>query len=196
MEDELKKIWQSSPNVERVKFEKSRLLMNVQSTLDDFNKKVKQRDMRELFAIVLVVPVFAYYVYSVPYVLTKVASALVIVWGIFVAIRLRNARKHQPAKFTETYIDYLNKSRTYVGLQKHMLDTVLYWYILPAWACLTLFVAGFKDVPGRMPWMIRTESINVAIAVAAYFLNKYAVKKQILPVLRKIDELMMTLTNS
>ena len=196
MEDELKKIWQSSPNSERVKFEKSRLMINAQSTLDNFNKKVKQRDMRELIAIVLVLPVFAYYVYSVPHVLTKIASALIIVWGIFVAIRMRNARKHQPAKFTETYIDYLNKSRTYVGIQKHMLDTVLYWYILPGWACLTLFVAGFIDVPGKMPWMIRTESLNVAIAIAAYFLNKYAVKKQILPVLRKIDELIMTLNNS
>lgn len=196
MEEELKKIWQSSPNRERVKFEKSRVLMDVQSKLDDFNKKIKYRDLRELIAIVLVVPVFAYYVYSVPFILTKIASVLIIGWGIFVALRLRNAKKHQPAKFTETYLDYLHKSRSYVVIQKHMLDTVLYWYILPAWACLSLFIAGFKDAPGKMPWIIRTELVTVVMSVAIYFLNKYAVKKQILPVLRKIDELILALDNS
>lgn len=195
MEDELIKIWQSSPNLERIKFEKSRLMMEVQTSLDDFNKKVKYRDLRELIAIVIASPVFAYYVYSVPYVLTKIASALIIVWGIFVAVRLRNMKKHQPAKFSETYFDYLHKSQVYVTLQKHLLETVLYWYILPAAACLSLFVAGFKDVPGKLPWIIRTESVIVVMGVVIYFLNKQAVKKQILPVLQKIDELIKALDN-
>src|SRR5579885_1868435 len=101
MEDELIKIWQSSPNSERIKFEKSRLMMDVQSSLDDFNKKVKHRDLRELIAFAIAAPVFAYYIYSVPFVLTKIASALILVWGVFVVLRLRNAKKLQPAKFTE-----------------------------------------------------------------------------------------------
>jgi len=196
MEEELIKIWQSSPNLERVKFEKSRLMIEVQSTLDDFNKKVKYRDLREQIAIVIASPVFAYYVYSVPYVLTKIASVLIIVWSIFVALRLRNAKRHQPAKFSETYVDYLHKSQTYISIQKQMLDTVLYWYILPVAACLSLFVAGFKDVPGKLPWIIRTESMIIVMGVAIYFLNKYAVKKQILPVLQKINELIKTLDKS
>jgi len=41
MEEELIKIWQSSPNQERIKFERSRLMMDVQSSMDDFNKKIK-----------------------------------------------------------------------------------------------------------------------------------------------------------
>jgi len=195
-EDELVKIWQSSPKLERVKFEKSRLMIDVQSKLDDFNKKIKYRDLREVIAFVIVAPVFAYYIYSVPFMLTKVASALIIICGIFVVVRLRNAKKHLPAKFTETYLEYLSKSRKYIELQKRMLDTVLYWYILPFWASLSLFVAGFKDVPGKLPWIIQTESMNVALGVAIYFLNKYAVKKSIVPVLRKIDELIKTLESN
>ena len=47
IEDELVKIWQSSPNQERVKFEKSRLMIDVQSSLDRLHRFVKYRDLMD-----------------------------------------------------------------------------------------------------------------------------------------------------
>jgi hypothetical protein len=189
IEDELVKIWQSSPNQERVKFEKSRLMIDVQSTLDHLHKKIKYRDLSEQIAVLIISPVFAYYAYRIPYTLTKIASVLIILWGIYVIIRLRKAKKHKPGAFTETYLEYLHKSREYLSIQKQLLDSVIYWYILPGTALLFLFLMGFIGVPGKSNYIIRTSIGNVVVAVAIYFLNKRAVKIQLLPRLEKIDAL-------
>jgi CDP-diglyceride synthetase len=196
IEDELVKIWHSSPNQERIKFEKSRLMIEVQSTVDHFHKKIRYRDLMEQIAAVVVIPVFAYYAYSIPFTLTKIASVLIIFWAVYVIIRLRNAKKHQPGAFTETYLEYLYKTREYLHIQKKLLDNVIYWYILPGMTLVLLFVMGFMGVAGKSSYIIRMSVANVVLAVAAYFLNKMAVKKQIMPRLEKIDELIKVMEAS
>jgi len=189
IEEELIKIWQSSPNQERVKFEKSRLMIDVQSSTDRLHRNIKYRDLMEQIAAIIVIPVFAYYVYLVPSIVSKIASALIVLWVIFVILRLRNAKKNKPGALTETYLDYLYKTREYFEVQRKMINSVLYWYILPAWTILTMFVVGFIGAPGKLKWMIQTETLNTLVGVVAYLLNKRAVKKQFVPRLAKIDEL-------
>ena len=189
IEEELIKIWQSSPNQEQIKFEKSRLMIDVQSSMDRFHRGIKYRDLREQIAIIIVIPVFAYYAYAIPHLLSKIASVLIIGWGIYIAIRLRKANKHNPSAFTETYLEYLYKTRDYLLIQKQLLDNVLYWYILPGVAFIFLFVLGFVGVPGKSRYIIKMSVINVVMAVAIYYLNKRAVKKQFIPRLEKVDEL-------
>ena len=188
IEDELVKIWQSSPNQERVKFERSRLMIDVQSTVDNLHRKIKYRDLREQIAIIAVIPIFAYYAYHIPFILTKIASVLIIIWGIYVFIRLRNAKKRKPGAFTETYLEYLYQTREYIRTQKQLLDSVLYWYILPAMILVLLFVAGL-GIQGRLLKVIKMGVLTAAVGVATYFLNKRAVKKQFIPRLEKIDKL-------
>lgn len=195
IEDELVKIWQSSPNQERVKFEKSRLMIDVQSSLDHFHKKIKYRDLREQIAALVVIPVFAYYVYHIPYTLTKIASALIVLWVIYVMIRMRNAKKHKPGAFTESYMEYLYKSREYLKIQKQLLDNVLYWYILPVVIFVFLFTMG-PGITGRWPKIIKTGILNVVLGVVIYYLNKRAVKKQFIPRLEKVDELIKAMEKS
>jgi len=189
LEDELIKIWQSSPNQERIKFEKSRLMIDVQSNLDRFNKHIKYRDLGEIIGAVLAIPVFAYYVYVIPYTLTKIASVLIILWAIFVVIRLRRAKKHKPGSFTETYLDYLLKTREYLLIQKRLIDTVLTWYILPCAFLIFLFLMGFIGVPGKGSYVILTSALTIILGIAIYFLNKRAVRKAYSPRIEKVEEL-------
>lgn len=195
MEDELIKIWQSSPNRERVKFEKSRLMIEVQSSIDRFHKQIRNRDLREQIAVAIVIPVFAYYAYAIPNLLTKVASVLIIGYGVFVAIRLRNAKKHKPGTFTETYLTYLHKTRDYLLIQKQLLDSVLYWYILPGVTLTMLFTLGF-GITDRLKPILKMAVLNIVLAIVTYFLNKSAVKTQIVPRLVKVDELINMLEKS
>ncbi len=195
IEDELIKIWQSSPNQERVKFEKSRLMLDVQSTLDHLHKKIGYRDAMEQIAVVVGIPIFAYYAYHIPFVLTKITSVLIIFWGVFVIIRIRSAKKHKPSAFTETYLEYLYKTREYLRIQKRLLDSVLYWYILPAMTLIFLFTLG-PGIAGRLPKIVKIAAGNVAIGVATYFLNKRAVQKQLMPRLEKIDALIKVMEKS
>jgi hypothetical protein len=195
IEDELVKIWQSSPNQERIKFEKSRLMIDMQSTLDTLHRKIKYRDLIEQIAIVVTIPVFAYYVYSIPFILTKIASVLIILFGVYVIVRLRNAKKHKPSAFTETYLEYLYKTREYLKIQKQLVDNVLYWYILPAMFLLFLFILG-PGITGRLLKVLKMGVVIAAVGVATHFLNKRAVKKQFIPRLEKIDQLIKVMENS
>jgi hypothetical protein len=194
IEDELVKIWQSSPNQEQAKFEKSRLMIEVQSTLDRLHQKIRYRDLMEQLAVVLGSPVFAYYAYSIPFVLTKIASVLIILWGIYVIIRLKKAKKHKPVALTETYLEYLHQTREYLRVQKQLIDSVLYWYILPAALLMFLFILG-PGLVGRLPKVLKLTGGIVALSVAIYWLNKRAVKKQLDPRLEKINKLIDVMKN-
>lgn len=195
MEEELIKIWQSSPNQERIKFDKSRLMIEVESSMDQFHKKIKFRDLLEQVAIVAVSPVFAYYAYSVPYVLSKIASVMIILWGFYVFIRLQNAKKHKPGTFTETYLQYLYKTREYLNVQKELLDNILYWYILPAMSIASIFLAGFIGVPGKLEYIVKTWLFGAVGGAAIYYLNKRGVQKELVPRLTKVDELINLMEN-
>jgi hypothetical protein len=191
MEDELIKIWHSSPNQERIKFENSRLILDMQTNLDRFHRAVKIRDLTEIGAAILVIPIFVYQVYAIPFPLSKIASGLIVVWVVYVIYLLRRAKKHKPGNYTETYIDYLHKSRKYIGVQKKLSNTILYWYILPSSFAAILFIIG-----GHVGGRIDTRSLIIMIlgivvmGVGIYLWNKRAIRKFIIPKQEKIKELL------
>lgn len=194
MEEELIKIWQSSPNQERIKFEKSRLMIDMQSSIDRLHRGIKYRDLREYIAIAIVIPAFAFAAVLMPFLLTKVASVLIIGWAVYIAVKLRNAKRKKPSVFSETYLDYLRKTREYLVVQKQLLDSVVYWYILPGITLTMLFVLGF-GIADKIKFIVKFGVANVALAIATYYLNKRAVKTEIMPRLKKIDELISVLEN-
>ena len=189
IEDELVRIWQSSPNQERVKFEKSRLMIDVQSGLDRVQKAVKYRDLLDTVSALIVIPVFAVYIYFVPFTLSKIASGLIALWTVYVIFRIRKAKKNRPGTFTGTYLEYLHKSRHFLIDQKELMDTVLYWAILPFVTFSSLFFIGFWERPGPVINRAMTLGGNYVLGIVIYFMNKWAVKKQIMPRLEKVEEL-------
>lgn len=190
IEDELVKIWQSSPNQERIKFEKSRLMINVQSSMDRLHRFVKYRDLMDTIPAIIIIPVFASYTFIVPFILTKIASGFIALWAIYLIIRLRKAKKNKPGAMTGTYLEYLQKNRRFLMDQKAMMDTILYWAIIPLITLVSLFFIGFFiGRPG--PPIKRAIALggNIVLGIVVYLMNKWAVKKQIMPKLEKVEEL-------
>ncbi len=189
IEDELVKIWQSSPNQERVKFEKSRLMVDVQSSLDHVHKAVKYRDLMDTVSALIAIPALAFATFFVPFTLSKIASGLMALLCVYVIIRFRKAKKNKPIAFAGTYLEYLHKSRRFLMDQKELMDTVLFWAIIPYGTLTSLFFIGFWERPG--PTINRAIALcgNVVLGIVVYFMNKWAVKKQIMPKLEKVDEL-------
>lgn len=192
MEEELIKIWQSSPNQERIKYEKSRLMLEVHASLDKFHKAVKYRDLREQIAVAVIVPFFAVGAFILPGTVSKIACVLIIAWAFYVLYRLREAKKSNPGAFSDTYLDYLYRTREYLHVQKHLLDNVMYWYILPAMFLTMLFTVGF-GIADRIRPIVKMAVLNIGLAVATYILNKRAVAKQIMPRLNKVNELIQVM---
>jgi len=189
IDDVLVKIWQSSPNQERVKFEKSRLILDVQASLDNVHKAVKYRDLLDIVSAGLVIPAFAFYVFFVPFTLSKIASGCIAFWGVYVIIRIRRAKKNKTSSFTGTYLEYLHKSRAFLIDQKELMDTVLYWAIIPMVILISMFLIGFWERPGPVINRVIALCGNVVLGMVIYVMNKWAIKKQIMPRLEKVDAL-------
>lgn len=94
--DELNKIWMSSSKVEKVKFEKSRLILELQSNMDNLHKRIGFRDLIEIAAAIILIPIFIYYAVTIPFLITKVASILAVVWACYVIYKLRQTKNYKP----------------------------------------------------------------------------------------------------
>jgi hypothetical protein len=193
IEDELVKIWQSSPKYEVVKFEKSRLMLETQTGIDRFNKLVKNRDLREMAGGLIAVPVLAYMGYKSPYLLTKVGALLSILCGVFVMIKLQQAKKHGPGAFSEDYLRYLYNHKLHVQAQIHLLETILYWYILPFYVSVSLMFFGAYLADEDVRSLMTKQVLMTVFAIIIYYLNQQAVKKELQPRLAKINQLISVL---
>lgn len=188
--DELNKIWKSSSKVEKVKFEKSRLILELQSNMENLHKKIKFRDFREITAAIIVIPIFIYYAVIIPYPITKIASILIIVWSCYVVFKLRQTNKNKPSEYHENYLVYLEKNRHYLQEQKELLDNIFWWYIAPFLFCMGLFVIGFLGNPDRANWVLTTLIGGVVLSVVIYIMNKRASKKEYEGRINKIEALL------
>ncbi|GMT45800.1 MAG: hypothetical protein IEMM0006_1632 [bacterium] len=190
IEEELINIWKYSDEQERVKFEKSRLIIDLQTNLDKFEKSLRNRDLRELIPAMVMIPLFGFITYFIPFVLSKVGAGLIVLWCIYLIIRIKSLKKYKPVTPTETYLKYLYKTKEYLSIQKKLLNEVLYWYILPSCTGALLFFLGFEMNPGKLAFFI---IITVGLGVIIYVLNKQTVKKEFDPRLDRIDKMISTL---
>lgn len=193
IEDELIKIWQSSSNEERIKFEKSKLMIELQSSLDRLNRWWKFGVQVETVATFIAIPIFAFIAYWAPFTSTKIASIFIIIYVVFVIIRLIGIKKYKPNDLEETYIEYLKKSKEYLKAKKNLIVTYNYWGALPLYPILFLFVVRFWELPSKRLLIIILFLNMIGLHVFGYILNKRKVKNRINPSIAKIDELIKQL---
>lgn len=191
MEEELIKIWQSSPNQEQIKFEKSRLILDTQSSLDKFNKLMKYGMLIEQSAVIIIIPIFLFYIYFVPFLLSKIASFLIVIWAIWYMLKLRSFKKSKPTTLSKSYLEYLCQNQDYFKNIIKWGNTALYWYILPCILGVILFLMG-PIIDGVLVDTFQIAiifSTVIGIGIGLYFYTKWLVKKLYVPRLKKIEEL-------
>ncbi len=193
-EDELIRIWQSSSNQDRIKFETSKLILDMKSSLDRFHKSVKYRDLTEFLNAIIMIPILIYVIYAIPYTLTKIAAFLLVLFLIYVVIKLRRLNKHKPNTLSDSYMDYLYQCKHYLSLQKKMRETAPYWYLLPLLICTILFTTSVilgKDIPlEQITWpLIIMSAIIIGGAIFVYLYNAWIIRKQYIPRLEKMEAL-------
>lgn len=197
IEEDLIKIWHSSPNQERVKFEKSRLMVEVQVSVGRLHGMIKHGNRRAMISALIMILVFTFYIYIIPFTLSKIASGLAVLYGVYVFMRLRKAKKNEPKDFTGTYLEYLHKTKIFLLDQKRLTDTALYWAIIPTISVCILFFLGFMESPLFTTTGIIALCVGcIVVGVIVFFLSKWWGKMAITPNLKKIVELTNTLEES
>lgn len=194
MEEELIKIWQSSPKREQVKFEKSRLLLEVEAKVEKLHKEMKWLYLREGLGAVIAIPMFTLYGFIIPYLLTKIAFGLIVVWAAYILFVIKKSKEKIPNQFSLSYKDYLQKTKEYLEEQMRLRVNILYWYVLPF---ISFIYLGLIGVYLANPEMARVLAITAIVGLVAstviYYLNRRSAKVFIEPKLEKVKQLIMAL---
>lgn len=197
IEDELIKIWQSSSNQERLKFEKSKLMIELQSSLGRLHHWWKYLELLEVVLAVIGILTCVLVILWIPFVLTKIAIVFIMICAILLIIKYQGVRKFKPSDLEENYIDYLKKTKKYLEVQKKFLKTYVNWGILPVYPIMLLFtVSIWGKIPEKENLIFFLILINVAsivMGVYGYLLNKRRVKNEINPRIKDVDELIESL---
>jgi uncharacterized membrane protein len=188
IEDELIKIWQSSSKQELIKFEKSKLMIELQSSLKRLHRWWNYLELSESILAVLGVLLSILLFFKLPFIPIKIALALMIICAIYLIIKYQGVKKFKPSDLEENYLNYLKKNREYLQTQKKFLKTYVYWGILPVYPIMLLFtISIWGKVPAYLIILINVATIG--IGVYGYFLNKKRVKKEITPRISRVNEL-------
>ncbi len=190
MEDELIKIWQSSPEVERIKFEKSRLMLDMDSSLKRIHRFTKYDILIGQIAAITVFLVFLLYIYFVPPVLAKIASFFIAILAVWHLTKLRKLKKGKPKETAANYLEYLKQNRHYLKTLIKITKTLVSGYALISMPGYFLFITGFyldQIVDGSL--FIKMVLIGAVGHIAAFIYTLYILKKIYRPRLQKIDEL-------
>jgi hypothetical protein len=194
LENELNKIWQNSTPVELVKFNTSKLLIDLDSNLRSFNKSIKNRDKREIIAAIIVMPIFGAMIYFIPQIFLKMgilrgvfySAGLIlgILYGILVIYKLKSVRRLKVDDHSLSMKEYITKQREYLVEERNLLDNVLYWGLLPPVLCVVLIFTGLNMGNAKTGIIVL---ICILFSAFAYYLNKKTVKKDFNPLIGKLD---------
>ena len=195
IEDELINIWQSSSNQERLKFEKSKLMLELQSSLARLHRWWNYIERVNVISALITIPIFMALVYWAPYTSVKIASVLVIIWSIYVGIRMSSVKKFKPSDLEENYLNYLEKTKVYLLAQKRMIETSLNWAILTIYPIVLLFFVDLLEKPLARYMAVVIFMALVGVGVYEYYLSKRRVKNEINPRIARVNTLIEELKN-
>lgn len=202
-EQELKEIWMSSSQAERIQVDLSRLVMELKNKLNHIEKVIRNRDIREVIAAFITIPMFAYFAYDIPFPITRVASILTIVWSVYVIYRFRKLQLSKKNEdLTLPFKAQLEHQKSNMMAQHRFLDTVLYWYAGPPFLLNVAFILGLGNpeifgyssgLKEHLPFDSGSK-ITLIVLLAAFYafvvwLNKRAVKKTLNPLIADIQRI-------
>ncbi len=201
-EQELKNIWKNSSKASTIQIESTALLADLKYSVKTMESLIVKRDLREILASFFGILVFTYFTFEFPFPLTKIASAFGILWFLFVIFRLKFAsRKNQDTDLSVSIIEELEQEKSFLIKQKNLLNTALYWYVLPPFFMNILFYAGMGN-PTDYNWsnpileILVPETINqkifliVGLGVLFSYIgwrNKVASEQEIEPLLANLQ---------
>ena len=185
-EEKLKEMWQNASRTAQIRFEQSKLLIELKKQLPRFEQKIKYRNLTETIAAVLVIACFSWYIYifSNPWITS--GSIYLICYALFIIYRLNKTKKKQPAGNPGSDIKtYLQQYRDYLVQERSLVKNVLYWYLLPIIPGIVLFLlSGIYNLRSALTLI----GGFLVIFMVSLYLNHRSKVKTIDPLIREVDE--------
>jgi hypothetical protein len=185
LEQEIKNIWKNSGREDKIKLDKTILLLELDKKLSSFERKIKHRDRREIYAglFLIAAAILGIFLTSDP--VTKIILFLVIPYVLFVIRKLLSVKKHQVKDMSLSVIDFMRNYKFYLQKEMALLRTVFWWYILPL---LILYSAFIFNVSTTTLYLLTHIIVGIAASALIVYLNLSAVKNYFKPLILNVDK--------
>ncbi len=201
MDDELKKAWQSQASPKRLTLDAGLVLNEVRRNERQFAAMIYCRDVREVGVALLLVPVWIVMGIKMSSLWTWYLTIPTLLWiaGFMIVDRQRQ-RRRQPGP-GDTLRSTIESSLAQVEHQIWLLRNIFWWYLLPPFAAMMVW-------PLHLAWQVRSQGLPAMAAFAAmdlffalvgwfiYWLNQYAMRKQLEPRRKELQALLRSLNES
>ncbi len=201
MDDELKQAWQSQTSSQRLTLDAGLVLNEVRRNERQFAAMIYSRDVREVGVALLLVPVWIYFGIRFSHHWSWYLTIPTLLWiAVFMIVdRLRQRRRRRGPG--DTLRSSIESSLAQVEHQIWLLRNVFWWYLLPPFAAMMVW-------PAHLAWKTRDHGLQslaefVAISIVyilvgwfVYWLNQYAVRKQLEPRRQELQALLRSLNES
>lgn len=154
------------------------LVARVEERAEEFDRRIRRRDLLELVAAAVVVPAFAWELATTASWIARAGALMVIVSAVFILYRLWRAR-HRAHRSTagRPVAERLRILRERVDAQVELLESVLWWYFLPLGIGVLLFMAGQSP-----PWFTAVGAVGLVVFYGwLWHLNQRTVRRDLWP---------------
>jgi len=185
--DKYQQAWQAHTSATRVTVDADLLLKEVQRKQRDFRTVIFYRDFREVVVALVLIPVWFYLGLrmSLPWTWWLGVPACVWMAGFMLVYRKRHVPKRSEPD--EPLLACVKTSLTEVEAQIWLLRNVFWWYLLPPSISASAFFVQVGWSARALGWLNAVAAVvmlEVFLAVlygGIYFLNQYAVRRQLEP---------------
>ncbi len=179
-ESNLIRIWCSQDQESEINFKNDKLMESLIKTSRRLDKQVERRDLLEIIAALILIVLFGWWLIALPGILAKTGSAFIIGGSLLIIYRLINAKKVKESDtMTSEVRRNLEISLKKVQSQIKLLNSVLWWYILPIFTGVILFNLAF--IKSFVSLVIFT-LITAGIFGWIFYINKKAVRDYLRPI--------------
>jgi hypothetical protein len=184
--DDLKKIWGNS-KVPEVTINNLSLREELNKEFKTLERKIAIRDLREIIAAIAIIPLALVGAYFTTIVSARITLLLSIPYAIMVIYKLKQVNKYKVTDMNLNFKENIKRQIIYYSKQRDLLNTVWLWYLLPP-AILSMLQFIFLGMPvGKL--IIQAIFITILYG-GIYALNKLAVRKQLNPLIQKLDDIL------
>jgi len=202
LEQELKNIWNNSSKTTQISIETDQLINEFDIKMTRIQKKIKNRDVREISASVIGILIFCFFAYEIPFPITKFSCYLSILWFVFVIYKFRKSKLQNASENLSLPLkEQLIHKKQLLQQQVKLLDSAAYWYAGPSFITNFIFIIGLGNptdynwsnqlAESLLPLTVNAKTITL-IGLAFFHLfiiwiNKMAARKGVQPILKSID---------
>jgi hypothetical protein len=185
-EQELKQLWQSQSVPESGPIPQNETVERMKIKTRRFGRTIFWRDARELVACVVISAWAGYGLFHKHSAITHLGDVVLILGCFYIAAKLLTANRLQRAYLNPASVkEFIGGELVKVNQQIRLLQTILWWYLLPIYCGASLVVIGADKG-------ILVDGIDLIVFALTfgfiYWLNQYAVRKSLLPLKAELEQ--------